>query len=58
MQCQGMLVQAPDAVDVFHLAGWCFALPAFIMRLPWAVFESALWSFIVYWCAAVLCPTI
>lgn len=28
--------------------GWCFAIPAFILRLPWAVVECTLWACIVY----------
>lgn len=29
--------------------GWCFALPTFLFRLPYALLDSTLWSLIVYW---------
>eukprot|EP00887_Chlorella_sp_A99_P000586 scaffold17.g586.t1 len=34
--------------DALFYPGWCFALPAFVMRLPWAVMETSAWSLIVY----------
>lgn len=29
--------------------GWCFAVPAFFFRLPYALLDATLWSLIVYW---------
>lgn len=34
--------------DALFYPGWCFAIPAFVMRLPWAAIESTAWSLIVY----------
>lgn len=29
--------------------GWCFAVPAFVFRLPYALLDATLWSLITYW---------
>jgi ABC-type multidrug transport system permease subunit len=29
--------------------GWAFAAPTFLLRLPYSLLESALWSVLVYW---------
>ncbi|PSC69376.1 ATP-binding cassette transporter isoform B [Micractinium conductrix] len=29
--------------------GWCFALPSFLFRLPYALLDATLWSLITYW---------
>ena len=29
--------------------GWCFALPNFLFRMPYALLDATLWSLITYW---------
>ena len=29
--------------------GWCFAIPSFVFRLPYALLDATLWSLITYW---------
>lgn len=29
--------------------GWCFALPNFVLRLPYSLLEATLWWVLVYW---------
>jgi hypothetical protein len=28
-------------------AGWCFAVPTFVLRVPWSFLESTLWTMLV-----------
>jgi hypothetical protein len=40
----------PHSPPPTHLTqGWCFALPAFVFRLPYALLDATLWSLITYW---------
>lgn len=32
-----------------HVQGWCFALPTFVFRVPYALLDASLWSLIIYW---------
>lgn len=29
--------------------GSCFAIPSFIMRVPWSFLEATIWTMLVYW---------
>ena len=33
----------------YCLQGWCFAIPSFVFRLPYALLDATLWSLITYW---------
>ncbi|EFN59136.1 hypothetical protein CHLNCDRAFT_137957 [Chlorella variabilis] len=35
--------------DVNFYPGWCFAIPTFLMRVPWSFLEATLWTNLVYW---------
>lgn len=35
--------------DVHFYPGWCFAIPTFVLRIPFSFLESMLWSVLVYW---------
>ncbi len=45
-----------ERLDVFYkqraykfYPAWCFAVPTFILRIPYSVLEATLWGSLVYW---------
>lgn len=42
--------------DNLFYSAWVFALPTTLMRIPYSLLESFLWSIIVYWSCG-LAPT-
>ncbi|GAB4817617.1 hypothetical protein N2152v2_004663 [Parachlorella kessleri] len=34
--------------DIRFYPGWCFAVPAFLLRVPFGLVEATLWTYIVY----------
>ena len=39
----------PSPLPFRLVQGWCFALPSFLFRLPYALLDATLWSLITYW---------
>eukprot|EP00887_Chlorella_sp_A99_P000995 scaffold5.g995.t1 len=35
--------------DARFYPGWAFAIPTFVMRIPWSFVESTIWTNMVYW---------
>lgn len=56
-------LHAPQSLPIFYTqrdnlfyAAWAFALPTTLLRIPYSLLESFLWSIIVYWSVG-LAPT-
>ncbi len=35
--------------DVNFYPGWCFAIPTFLLRVPWSFLEATIWTNLVRW---------